>query len=206
VAVPWSAFGCTGCPAACSCPGFGPGQDYRFSTVVARGTTTLDYTPDGAIEDVFSEATAQTTTTTTDSCPGFGIGTTACEIADGTSDAFIPGGGPAVPGGAADGLRMSKNATPSVTLSWDPSCSTADDDYAVYEGDLGNWYSHFEVVGLCSTAGATSATFDAGAGNRYYLVVPTNGATEGSYGDGVNGAERPASTAACLTQSLGTCP
>jgi hypothetical protein len=206
VAIPWSAFGCTGCPDACSCPGFGPGQDYRFTTLVARGTSTLDYSPDGAIEDTFSEAVAGTTTTTTNSCPGFGIGNTSCEIADASSDAFVPGAGPAVPGGRSSGLQITKNAAPSITLSWAPSCSAADTDYSVYEGDLGSWYSHFEVVGLCSTAGATSATFDAGSGDHYYLVVPNDGATEGSYGEDSATDERPASSAPCQTQSLGTCP
>jgi hypothetical protein len=206
LAIPWSAFGCTGCPAACSCPAFGPGQDYRFTTVVARGNTTLDYAPDGAIEDVFSEAVAGTTSTTPNSCPGFGIGTTTCEIADGSCDAFVPGAGPAVPGGRTAGLSVTKNAAPSITLMWGPSCSTADTDYSVYEGDLGNWYSHFEVPGLCTTAGATSATFDTGAGNHYYLIVPSDGSTEGSYGEDTTPAERPASAAPCRTQSLGTCP
>jgi hypothetical protein len=206
VAIPWSAFGCTGCPTACSCPGFGPGQDYRFTMVIARGTSTLDYTPDGAIEDVFSEAVAGTTTTTTNSCPGFGIDNTTCEIADTSSDAFVPGPGPAVPGGESLGLRVTKDAVPAITITWDPSCSTADTDYALYEGELGNWYSHLPVGGLCSTGGATSATFTPAAGDRYYLAVPTDGATEGSYGEDSNMNERPASTSPCFPQSLGTCP
>ena len=56
VKVPWEAFGCTGCPAACSCPGFGPGVPFRFTMDISRGTTSLDFTPDGAHEDVLSEA------------------------------------------------------------------------------------------------------------------------------------------------------
>jgi hypothetical protein len=206
VAIPWSAFGCTGCPDACSCPGFGPGQDYRFTMVIARGTSTLDYSPDGAIEDLFSEGVGGTTTTTTNDCPGFGITTTNCEISDTSADAFVPGPGPAVPGGESSGLRVTKDVGTSITLTWNPSCSTADNDYAVYEGEVGNWYSHVEVPGLCATGGATSATFDPSVGDRYYLVVPTDSSTEGSYGRDSNMAERPASTTPCLTQSLGTCP
>jgi len=88
-AVPWSHFGCTGCPGACSCPGFGPGLEFTATLLLSRGTITLDFSPDGPIEDVLSEATAGTYTTTTHDCPGFGVGTTACEITDGSTDAFF---------------------------------------------------------------------------------------------------------------------
>ena len=206
LAVPWSAFGCTGCPAACVCPGFGPGQDFSFTMLVARGTNTLDYTPDGAIEDVMSEVAAGTYTTSTSSCAGFGTGNTDCEIADGSTDAFIPPAGAAVPGGQSNGLAITKNAPPSITLTWNPSCSAADTSSSVYAGDLGLWYSHFEVPTLCDMPGATSATFNYGAGDHYYLVVPADGSTEGSYGTDSSVAERPASTTPCLTQSIGTCP
>ncbi len=206
LAIPWSAFGCTGCPTACSCPGFGPGQDFSFTMLVARGSNTLDYTPDGAIEDVMSEAVAGTYTTSNDSCAGFGTGNTDCEIADGSMDAFIPPAGVILAGGQSNGLVVTKNVAPSITLNWNPSCLTADNDYGVYEGDIGNWTSHFEVPSLCSTAGATSATFNTGTGNHYYLVVPSNGSAEGSYGEDSSNNERPASTSPCLTQSIGTCP
>lgn len=50
------------------------------------------------------------------------------------------------------------------------------------------------------------ATIVPGAGSMYYLVVPHNGAVEGSYGrDGAMG-ERPASLTACFPQSIGACP
>lgn len=210
VAIPWSAFGCTGCPAACNCPGFGPGQDFRFNIMVARGTLTLDFTPDAAIEDVMSEEVAATTTTTTNSCPGFGIGNTFCEISDKSMDAFIPRT-PALPheqapGGSVVGLTVSKNAAPSITLDWFASCSAADVDYGVYEGDIGSWYSHEPVTGLCMTGGATTATFDAGPGDHYYLVVPTDLVTEGSYGKDSTPVERPPATSPCAAQSLGNCP
>ena len=210
VAIPWNAFGCTGCPGACSCPGFGPGQDFRFMIMVARGTTSLDFRVDGAIEDVMSEAVGGTSTTSADDCAGFGTGNTNCEIADGSQDAYVPRS-PSLPheaasGGRLFGLTVTKNAAPSITLNWAPSCSAADNDYEVYEGDIGNWYSHLQVGGLCTTGGATTATFNAGPNDHYYLVVPTDGSTEGSYGlDGAS-AERPASTAPCVAQSIGTCP
>ena len=210
VAIPWSAFGCTGCPAACNCPGFGPDKPFRFTMTVARGNLTYDFAPDGAHEDVMSEAVAGGSTTTTDSCPGFGIGNTACELSDRNTDAFIPRT-PAllseVPaGGRVTGVRVRKGAGSSIVLDWYPSCSAADDDYEVYEGTVGTWNSHVPVTGLCSTAGATTATFVPDTGDRYYLVVPTNGPMEGSYGKDSAAAERPPSTTPCVIQNLGTCP
>ena len=210
VAIPWSSFGCTGCPGACSCPGFGPGQDFRYTMLVARGDVSLDFAPDGAIEDVMSEEVAGTFTTTTDSCAGFGIGNSFCELSNATMDAFIPRTPTlpheAAPGGRAVRLTVTKNATPSITLDWFASCSAADIDYEVYEGTVGSWYSHFPVAGLCLTGG-TTATFDAAAGARYYIVVPTDGPTEGSYGSDSVLAERPPSTTPCIgVQSIGNCP
>lgn len=198
VAIPWSAFAGTG---------FGPGVPFRFTMTIARGNLTLDFKPDGAIEDVMSEAVALTTTTSTSGCPGMGIGTTFCELANGSSDAFALRtthlGHEAAPGGRVVGLTVTRGAGTSITLDWFPSCSSADNDYEVYEGLVGSWYSHVPVT--CATGG-TTATFSAAAGNRYYLVVPTNGTTEGSYGKSSAAVERPVGTAVCVPQSLGTCP
>jgi hypothetical protein len=91
----------------------------------------------------------------------------------------------------------------ALTLSWDPACGATDADYAVYEGTLGNFTNHTPI--LCTTAGATSATFEPPAGNAYYLVVARNHWSEGSYGVDGNGAQRPPSMSACLAQSIG-CP
>lgn len=209
VAIPWSAFGCTGCPEACVCPNLGPGKPLRFTMSVARGTLTTDFKPDGAHEDVMSEGVAFGSTTSSNSCPGFGIGNTACELSDRSTDAFIPRT-PALlnevaAGGRITGLTVTKGAGASITLDWYPSCSSADDDYGVYEGVVGSWYSHVPVTGMCLTGGTTS-TFDAGDGDRYYLVVPTNGPAEGSYGKDSTPAERPPSTTPCVMQVLGTCP
>lgn len=86
-------------------------------------------------------------------------------------------------------------------LTWDDSCLAADDDYAVYEGVLGDFTSHAPVQ--CSTGGATSATITPAAGGTFYLVVPHNGVYEGSYGVDSAGAERPqADDGACFPQEL----
>jgi hypothetical protein len=210
VAIPWSAFGCTGCPDACSCPGFGPGQEFRFTMTVARGSLTLDFTPDGAHEDVMSEPLAGATTTSTNSCGGFGIVTTDCELADASTDALVPRSPnlphEATPGGRVVGLAVTKNAAPSITLDWFGSCSSADTDYGVYEGNIGTWHSHARVTGLCTTSGLTTITLNAGPGDHYYLVVPTDGVTEGSYGLDSDSVERPVGESTCATQALGQCP
>ena len=197
VAIPWTAF---------AVAPFGPGDDFRFTMLINRGNLSLDFVPDGAIEDLMSEPVAGATTTSTASCPGFGTGNTACEIADGSSDAFIPSA-PATAGGRISGLVADKGAGGAVVLSWNTSCSLADIDYEVYEGTIGTWYSHLQIPGLCTTGGATAATVAApGAGGRYYLVVPSDSVTEGSYGEASGNLERPASAAACLGQVLGNCP
>jgi hypothetical protein len=104
--------------------------------------------------------------------------------------------------GSVSNLRMAK-AGASLTLSWDPSCSAHDQDYEVYEGALGDLASG--VPRACSTGGATSTSFAPGAGSRYYLVVPRDAWSEGSYGQRSGGAERPQPPAACRPQVTGAC-
>ena len=197
VAIPWSAFAGTG---------FGPGVPFRFTMTIVRGNLTLDFKPDGATEDTLSESVAGATTTSENSCPGMGLGTTLCELADGSTDSFIPRtpalNHEAAPGGRINGLTVNKSGG-NVNLSWFRSCSTADTNYEVYEGSVGSWASHVPVT--CATGGTTSS-FAPAAGNRYYLIVPTNGASEGSYGKSSAGVERPASSSACVAQSIGSCP
>ena len=38
-----------------------------------------------------------------------------------------------------------------ITLSWSPSCSSGAEDYGIYEGTLGSWYSHKKKI--CSDVG-----------------------------------------------------
>lgn len=108
------------------------------------------------------------------------------------------GGGPQPP------LTVTKQPGGSLTLDWGASCRGSDTDYEVYAGTLGIFYDH--APRTCSTAGANSATFAPGAANEYYLVVPANGLREGSYGQGVAGAERPRLAGACLPSSIAGCP
>lgn len=111
-----------------------------------------------------------------------------------------------VPDGTAlaeDPLTVAMNVFGDLTLSWDLSCGVTDTDYAVYEGALGNFASHAPLV--CSTGGATSATFAPPAGNVFFLVVPRNHWSEGSYGLDGDGVQRAPSGSPCLSQSIG-CP
>ena len=100
-------------------------------------------------------------------------------------------------------LEVNRLTGGDLELNWQPSCAADDFDHAIYEGTLGDFSSHTPVV--CSTGGLTSVTFSAGSGDRYYLVVPRNMVSEGSYGLGPSDAERAPTGAACLPQSIGGC-
>jgi len=92
-----------------------------------------------------------------------------------------------------------------IQLTWSASCHTADDDYEIYEGTIGDFTSHSPL--LCTTGGERQQVLTPSAFNAYYLVVASSGEREGSYGADSSGAERPQSSAACLDQFLaGSCP
>jgi len=126
----------------------------------------------------------------------------------------LPDGGP-VPGVP---LLVGLQSDGQVVLTWGSSCATLDTDFAVYAGAIGDFTSHEPV--MCSTAGQESswrysrptlgivgeptAIFSA-ADDSYFLVVPQNGAREGSYGLDSDSLERPRSTASCYPQELGAC-
>ena len=116
-----------------------------------------------------------------------------------------PSGVGRVPGDL--GLESALTATKSggnLTLSWARSCLSTETDFEVYEGSLSNFASHVPV--LCSTSGATTATFVQPGGSSYFLVLADNGSAEGSYGLTSTGAERTVSSSACLPQSIALCP
>ncbi len=146
-------------------------------------------------------------------CTSWSAGTTS--RCSGLSDAYPPAAnrchcnfaetGVPMPGaGRVANLTFARVGAAQLQLSWGASCSVSDDDYAVYEGSLGEFTSHQSVV--CTTGGATSVTIPAAPEDTYYLVVPRNAVREGSYGANGAGAERPPSTNACAPQSLeGSC-
>ena len=96
-------------------------------------------------------------------------------------------------------LTMEKSGR-NVHLAWGASCHGADSDYEVYEGTLGIFPSHLSR--LCSTSGQRGAQFQGASGNRYYLVVSSNGSTEGSYGTDSSGLQRPRGLTTCRSQSI----
>jgi hypothetical protein len=101
-------------------------------------------------------------------------------------------------------LTAERLSSGAITLRWGDSCQPGDTDFAVYAGTLGDFTSHEPIA--CSTGNATAfGPFLPDAGNLYYLVVPHDGAHEGSYGDATQGP-RPPSGAACFPQSVAACP
>jgi streptogramin lyase len=100
-------------------------------------------------------------------------------------------------------LTVNKAGGGDITLSWGASCRSGDIDYEVYEGWIGAFSSHLPVT--CSTSGSLTWTFTPEHGSTYYLVAPSSGANEGSYGRDAAGEERPQSGEACLDRIVGDC-
>ncbi|HET6372730.1 MAG TPA: hypothetical protein VFG76_05455 [Candidatus Polarisedimenticolia bacterium] len=119
-----------------------------------------------------------------------------------------PPGAGEVPDGsmaADEPLTVRREPNGDLTLAWGSSCVVSDNDYAVYEGVIGDFSSHAMIT--CSTGGATARTFTPALGNSYYLVVPRNALREGSYGTNSAGVERPQADAACAPREIATtCP
>ena len=107
-------------------------------------------------------------------------------------------------------MTVTKAVSPNIRLSWSPSCLTdGGQDYGIYEGTLGTYYSH--TLKVCTDAPpALTETIAPAAANRYYLVVPINKCKpeEGSYGRCSTpaacgaGNERPIGTSTCAAQRL----
>ncbi|MCP3981209.1 MAG: hypothetical protein GY716_18065 [bacterium] len=100
-------------------------------------------------------------------------------------------------------LRIERVSDDDLALTWASSCVESDDDYAVYEGTLGDWTTH--LAATCSTGGATSWTLTPQSGSRYYLVVPRSVNREGAYGADAGGNPRRQSSAPCLPQFVSAC-
>lgn len=108
------------------------------------------------------------------------------------------------PAGRSD-LLTAGRAGADITLFWGASCAAGDDDYEIYEGTIGSYYSH--TSRFCSTGGATTLTFTPQGASSYYLVVPRNEIREGSYGQRTSGADRPQGDDACLQKKVASpCP
>ncbi len=117
----------------------------------------------------------------------------------------LPSPGSVPDGDIVSGTPLGVTHAPGgdITLTWSESCIPTDRDYAIYEGTLGNYASH--ASRFCSTGGARGFTFTPAAHDAYYLVVPSAGGFEGSYGLGSDGSQRPQATGACFPQTIGSC-
>ncbi len=118
--------------------------------------------------------------------------------------AHVPSGYYTAVGGVAgstSGLQIQKVTPARIHPYWDASCSGADIDYAIYRGFMTDFTAHASLH--CTTGGALDLNIGLGPGDLYYLIVPTDGLVDGSYGQGQNG-ERPVGVQVCRTQSLET--
>ena len=115
-----------------------------------------------------------------------------------------PSGSVPESGGPGQNLRLSKSGASQVTLQWGASCVGSDTDFSVHEGSLAAPFAS-HTPRTCSTSGSTTWPLTPSAGSRYFLVVPHNAVSEGSYGVSSSGTERSASGGACLPQSVGAC-
>lgn len=98
------------------------------------------------------------------------------------------------------GLVITKDAS-NLDLSWNAGCASNATGYNVYEGTIGSFTSYTIArntvpANICNSA-AQTVTVVPGGGNKFYIVVPTNGSVEGSYGRDSTGTERPAAAIPC---------
>ena len=120
-----------------------------------------------------------------------------------------PNAGTVPAGGGAPPVRLA-HAGGSLTVTWSASCTGEATGYAVYAGALSDLrtgtFSPEPVTCMAGTDGTES--FAAPGDDRFYLVVPLAGNSEG--GMGLDGAGAPRSTpaVACAPREAGpaTCP
>jgi hypothetical protein len=103
--------------------------------------------------------------------------------------------------GAISALRLGRGAGGMLDLVWEGDCGTGI-AYALYRGDLAAGPgSAVPEPGHCSETSHV-ATIPAGTGAAdFFLVVPNDGAAEGSYGIDSQGNRRPPSAEACYPPS-----
>ena len=101
-------------------------------------------------------------------------------------------------------MVVEKTPTGEIRFIWSSSTCNGGQDFAVLEGNIGDWGSHAPLT--CGVGiGTTAAIVDPGAGSHYYLVVPLSAESEGSYGRKSNGVERAPSEFPCRTEQAFAC-
>jgi hypothetical protein len=114
-----------------------------------------------------------------------------------------PGSGQVPAADPGSMLRLARGSGDvELLLSWGDSCSPLDTEFNVYQGTLGSFQSHEP---LACHLDAHAMAFAPAVGDGYYLVVPTDGSHEGSYGTTSGGAERQQGLEACDVQLVGAC-
>ena len=180
---------------ACDPSGFGEGQTYLGSaTAMTDGSCSANFTTTLPVMVAAGQSITATATDPSGNTSEF----SACRQATNPSGR-VPDGSLLL-GQVLTVTRVGGD----INLSWGASCRQTDNDYEVYEGSIGTYYSH--TSRFCTTGGMRSITFTPASGGRYYLIVPRNDLSEGSYGVSSNATERPQGNTACRQQVLGGCP
>lgn len=105
------------------------------------------------------------------------------------------------PGAGTAELSVSKESN-GVGLTWSSSCPFQTGSGGVALGTLGSWYDHDMFFCFYTGFSGLIPWFDL-QGSHYFLVVPQNLYTEGSYGQDSAGNERPIIGPGCLLQQVG---
>lgn len=113
-------------------------------------------------------------------------------------------------GSVRTSLRMSRVTSVGpvdLLLDWSASCSGAAIDYAIYAGELGNFYTHDAIDCTDDGGDLQEIVVEDPSRDQYFLVVPLATSDEGSYGTDSPGNERPVGGTTCRTvQVTGPCP
>lgn len=109
-------------------------------------------------------------------------------------------------GSVLNSLRVSKDGS-LLRLQWTAPGGTCNvSGYGIYRGTLpiasSGDYNH---LNLECDYNDTTYDLNMGSGDYYYLIVPSNASTEGSYGKTSNDDEIPPASNACHTQNLVAC-
>jgi hypothetical protein len=104
--------------------------------------------------------------------------------------------------GAAGGLTVSRLGMDQIRLSWQADCGDGA-LYGIYRGDLSAGYGSIAPEpGMCAATG-TSISLPLGEGNAdFFLVVPSDGVFEGSYGVEGSGQRRVPAARPCHPRDL----
>jgi len=115
----------------------------------------------------------------------------------------FPGGGSS-PGRVPEDITVERLPGGDLQIRWSPSRCDGSADYGIYEGLIGNWYSH-RSVSCSDTLGDRVETISPDPRDTYYLVVPSDPDAEGSFGLDSTDLERPQGASACRAQQTFDC-